>query len=37
LCDFVAAEDDGRPLVLLGASIGGMLAYEVAATTGRAS
>ncbi len=31
----VAAEDDGRPLVLLGASIGGMLAHEVAATTGR--
>lgn len=35
LCDFVLAEDDGRPLVLLGASIGGMLAYEVAARTGR--
>ncbi|MQS08649.1 alpha/beta fold hydrolase [Streptomyces alkaliphilus] len=35
LCDFVAAEDDGRPLVLLGASIGGMLAHEVAARTDR--
>jgi alpha-beta hydrolase superfamily lysophospholipase len=35
LQDLVAAEDDGRPLVLLGASIGGMLAYEVAATTDR--
>lgn len=34
LCDFVRDEDDGRPLVLLGASIGGMLAYEVAALTG---
>lgn len=31
LVDFVADEDDGRPLVLLGASIGGLLAYEVAA------
>lgn len=29
--DLVRAEDDGRPLVLLGASIGGMLAREVAA------
>lgn len=37
LCDVVASEDDGRPLVLLGASIGGMLAYEVAARTGRAA
>src|SRR5690625_1597787 len=37
LCDLVRAEDDGRPLVLLGASIGGMLAYEVAARTGRAA
>jgi alpha-beta hydrolase superfamily lysophospholipase len=34
LCAFVDSEDDGRPLVLLGASIGGMLAYEVAARTG---
>ncbi|MBO1031050.1 alpha/beta hydrolase [Tessaracoccus sp. SD287] len=31
LVDFVAAEDDGRPLLLLGASIGGLLALEVAA------
>lgn len=37
LCDVVASENDGRPLVLLGASIGGMLAYEVAARTGRAA
>lgn len=37
LCDFVAAEDDGRPLVLFGASIGGMLAYEVAGRTNAAS
>lgn len=37
LGDFVATEDDGRPLVLLGASIGGMLAYEVAARSGRAA
>ena len=35
LCDFVDEEDDGRPLVLLGASIGGMLAYEVAARNDR--
>lgn len=34
LCEFVLSEDDDRPLVLLGASIGGMLAYEVAARTG---
>lgn len=33
LCDFVMAEDDARPVILLGASIGGMLAYEVAART----
>lgn len=31
LVDLVEAEHDGRPLILLGASIGGMLAYEVAA------
>lgn len=31
LDDLIAAEDDGRPLVLFGASIGGMLAYEAAA------
>lgn len=35
LVDFVSAEDDGRPVVLLGASIGGMLAVEVAASSGR--
>ncbi|MCA2210410.1 alpha/beta hydrolase [Nocardia rosealba] len=35
--EFVCAEteSDSRPLVLFGASIGGMLAYEVAARTGR--
>lgn len=37
LTDFLAAEDDGRPLVLLGGSLGGMLAYEAAARTGLAS
>lgn len=37
LCDFVAAEDDGRPLAVFGASMGGMLAYEVAARTGLVS
>ena len=31
LVDLVEAEHDHRPLVLLGASIGGLLAYEVAA------
>ncbi len=31
LSDLVEAEHDERPLILLGASIGGMLAYEVAA------
>ncbi|GAA3167799.1 hypothetical protein GCM10020255_054430 [Rhodococcus baikonurensis] len=38
LCDLVRAEKaaDDRPLVLLGASIGGLLAYEVAARTGLA-
>lgn len=35
LCEFVLSEDDDRPLLLLGASIGGILAYEVAARTGR--
>lgn len=36
VCDLVEAERqrDGRPLALLGASMGGMLAYEVAARTG---
>lgn len=35
LCDLVDAEraDDPRPLVLFGASMGGMLAYEVASRT----
>lgn len=37
LCDLVNVEraEDPRPLVLLGASMGGMLAYEVAARTGQ--
>lgn len=35
LCDFVADQDDGRPLMLLGASIGGLLAHEIAARTDR--
>ena len=37
LCDLVVAEraHDPRPLVLFGASMGGMMAYEVAARTGR--
>lgn len=34
LCDLVAAEHDGRPLVVLGASIGGLLGLEVAARSG---
>lgn len=33
--DLVEAEHDERPLILLGASIGGMLAYEVAARSPR--
>ncbi|MDY6996409.1 MAG: alpha/beta hydrolase [Actinomycetota bacterium] len=39
LCDLVAAERaaDPRPLILFGASMGGMLAYEAAARTGRAA
>lgn len=37
LGDFIAADADPRPLILLGASIGGMLGYEVAATTDRVS
>lgn len=37
LCDLVTAEraDDPRPLVLFGASMGGMMAYEVASRTGQ--
>ncbi|WNG88761.1 alpha/beta hydrolase [Mycobacterium sp. ITM-2016-00317] len=37
LCDLVTAERaaDPRPLILFGASMGGMLAYEVAARTGQ--
>ena len=37
ICDLVTTEtdDDPRPLVVLGASLGGMLAYEVASRTGR--
>lgn len=35
LVDLADAEDDGRPLILLGASIGGMLAYEAAARSPR--
>lgn len=35
LVDLVEAEHDDRPLILLGASIGGLLAYEVAARSPR--
>lgn len=37
LCDLVDAEraDDPRPLILFGASMGGMMAFEVAARTGQ--
>jgi alpha-beta hydrolase superfamily lysophospholipase len=37
LCDLVCSEraGDPRPLILFGASMGGMLAYEVAARTGQ--
>lgn len=37
LCDLVTAEraGDPRPLILFGASMGGMMAYEVAARTGQ--
>ncbi|MFC8302919.1 alpha/beta hydrolase [Specibacter sp. NPDC057265] len=31
LVDLIAVEDDGRPVILLGASIGGLLSVEVAA------
>lgn len=34
LPDLLGAEDDGRPVVLLGASIGGLLAVEAAARAG---
>jgi alpha-beta hydrolase superfamily lysophospholipase len=34
LTDLVRGEHDPRPLILMGASVGGMLAYDVAATTG---
>ncbi|MFF1252881.1 alpha/beta hydrolase [Pseudarthrobacter sp. NPDC058329] len=37
LADLVRREEDGRPLVIMGASIGGMLAYDTAAATGLAS
>lgn len=37
LCDFAEAENDGRPLIVFGASMGGMLAYEVAARSGLVS
>ncbi|MEU5840230.1 alpha/beta hydrolase [Rhodococcus sp. NPDC047139] len=38
LCDLVVAErtTDPRPLILFGASMGGMMAYETAARTGQA-
>ena len=35
LVDLVEAEHDDRPLILLGASMGGMLAWEVAARSGQ--
>lgn len=35
LTDLVEAEHDERPLILLGASIGGMLAYQVASQSSR--
>ncbi|MEU4416427.1 alpha/beta hydrolase [Nocardia salmonicida] len=37
VCDFVVAEteSDDRPLIVFGASLGGILGYEVAARTGR--
>lgn len=37
LVDLVRKEDDERPLVVMGASMGGMLAYDAAAETGLAS
>ncbi|MDO5626202.1 MAG: alpha/beta hydrolase [Pseudomonadota bacterium] len=35
LVDLLATEDDGRPVVLLGGSIGGLLTVEAAARSGR--
>lgn len=35
LVDLVDAEDDGRPLLLMGGSIGGLLAVEAAARSGK--
>ncbi len=37
IADLVRAEADERPLIIVGASIGGMLAYDAAATTGLAA
>lgn len=37
LVDLVQEDDDDRPLILMGASMGGMLAYDTAASTGLAS
>lgn len=37
LVDLVRKENDERPLVIMGASMGGMLAYDAAAATGLAS
>jgi len=37
LADLLRAEDDGRPLVIVGASMGGLLAFDAAAATGLAS
>lgn len=37
LVDLIAEEDDGRPLVLLGASMGGLLSVEAAELSGRVS
>lgn len=37
LIDLVSREDDGRPLLIVGASMGGLLAYDAAAATGLAA
>ncbi|WP_223286064.1 alpha/beta fold hydrolase [Kocuria atrinae] len=37
LIDLIRAEDDERPLIILGASMGGLLAYDAAAATGLAA